>query len=98
MHATFRRISVTPGSAEEVGRLIEQEYLPLIADVPGFHTYTLVALGDDEVTSIGVFDSAESAAEANERARTWVAERLAPFVASPLEARDGAVLVSHRAG
>lgn len=95
MHATYRKLRVNPGVAEEVAELIQAEYLPLLDDVPGFIAYTLVDIGGDEITSIGVFESPESAAEANTRAQSWVAERLKPFIASPLEAKDGPVLVRY---
>lgn len=98
MHATFRRIKTQPGKAAEVARLIEADYLPLIADVAGFVSYTLVDLGDDEVSSVGIFTTAQSADQANETARSWTAETLAPYVASPLEARAGSVLINHQSG
>lgn len=96
MHATFRRIKTKPGQAAKVAELIESEYLPLINDTDGFISYTLVDLGDDEVSSVGVFRTAASADAANSAARSWTAERLSPLVDSPLEARAGVVLVDHR--
>ncbi len=97
MFATMRRIRTSPGSAREVGRLIAAEYVPLVEQVEGYVSYTLVDLGDDEVASVGVFTTAEAAEEANEKARTWTADRLRPLVASPLDAREGEVVVEHRA-
>ena len=96
MHATLRRIKVQPGQAAEVARLIETEYVPQIEGVPGFVSYTLVDLGDDEVSSLGVFADAASAEQANDLARNWTAQSLAPYVASPLDARAGSVLIDHR--
>lgn len=97
MHATYRRIKVKSGKAAEVAALIEAEYLPLIESSAGYVSYTLVGLGDDEVASLGVFADPASAAEANEKAKAWTAERLGPLVSSPLEARAGEVLVRHPA-
>ncbi len=97
MHATFRRIKVKPGKAADVATLIESEYVRMLNGIDGFVSYTLVDVGDDEVASIGLFASAESADAANAAARSWTAERLAPLVASALEARAGAVLVAARA-
>jgi hypothetical protein len=97
MHATFRRIQVNPGKAADVAELIGTEYVAMLNGIDGFVSYTLVDVGDDEVASIGLFTSPESAEEANTAARAWTAERLAPLVASPLEARAGAVLVAARA-
>ena len=96
MHATLRRIKTQPGRAGEVARLIETEYLPQIEGVEGFVSYTLIDLGDDEISSLGVFASQQSAHEANEKAKAWTAATLAPYVASPLDAREGSVLVDHR--
>jgi quinol monooxygenase YgiN len=96
VHAALRRIKVRPGQTEEVARLIESEYLPQIENVEGFVSYTLVDLGDDEISSVGVFTSQAGADHANEAARSWTAEVLAPYVASPLDARAGSVLVDHR--
>ena len=96
MHATLRRIKTQPGQAAEVARLIESEYLPKIESVEGFISYTLVDLGDDEISSVGVFSDQSGAEQANEAARSWTAEVLAPYVASPLDARAGSVLVDHR--
>ena len=94
MHATIRRIRTKAGKAAEVAALIEAEYLPLLGE--GFVSYTLVDLGDDEVSSIGVFATAEGADAANAKAAAWTKQRLGPLVDSPLDARAGTVLVDVR--
>ena len=96
MHATLRRIKTKPGQAAEVARLIEEQYLPQIEGVDGYVSYTLIDLGDDEVSSVGVFTTEESAELANQTARSWTAQTLSAYVASPLDARAGAVLIDHR--
>ncbi len=93
MYATVRSIKTNPGGQAEVAALIEAEYVPMMREVEGFISYTLVGIGTDEVTSVGVFTTAESAAAANEAAKTWSAERLMPIVSSPLAANAGPVLV-----
>ena len=96
MHATIRAIKVKPGQAAQVGALIEAEYVPLLQQVDGFVAYTLVDLGNDEVRSLGIFSSEAGAQGANDLARDWTARRLADLVDSPLDAREGAVLVHAR--
>jgi hypothetical protein len=96
MHATLRRIKTKPGQAVEVARLIEEQYLPQIEGVDGFLSYTLIDLGDDEIASVGVFLNEESAELANQTARSWTTQTLSASVASPLDARAGAVLIDHR--
>ena len=92
MHATLRRLKCAAGQAHEVGRLIEAEYIPQLADVPGVVSYTLVDLGDDVVTSLGIFTSEASAVQANDLAQAWARSRLADLGAAPLEAQEGEVL------
>jgi hypothetical protein len=93
VHATVRRLKTQPGKVAEVAALIQAEYVPLLDGVDGFVSYTLVDLGDDEVSSMGLFETESSAREANELARTWVADRLGPLVASPLQAAEGTAVV-----
>jgi hypothetical protein len=93
MHATLRQLKCAPGQAQEVGRLIEAEYLPQLTDVAGVVSYTLVDMGDDRVTSLGVFTTEASAVRANELAQAWARERLAGLGAAPLEATEGTVLL-----
>jgi quinol monooxygenase YgiN len=98
MHATIRSIKVKPGCAEQVATLIESEYVPQLQQVAGFVSYTLADVGDDEVRSLGVFADQSAALRANELARDWTARSLAELVVSPLDAREGTILVDVRDG
>ena len=71
------------------------DYFLKIEGVDGFISYTLIDLGDDEISSLGVFTNEASAQQANATAQAWTAEILAPYVASPLDARAGSVLIHH---
>jgi hypothetical protein len=53
MHATMRSIKTKPGQAATVAELIRTEYLPMLDDIEGFVSYTLVEVGDDSVSSLG---------------------------------------------
>jgi hypothetical protein len=91
----MRSIKAKPGQVATIAELIRTEYLPMMDDIDGFVSYTLVDLGDDTVSSVGVFMGADAADRANAKAREWTAERLMPYVDSPLSAHAGAVLVAH---
>ncbi len=95
MHATLRRLRCAPGKAGDVAELIEAEYVPQLRDVEGVVSYTLVDVGEDEISSLGVFESEPAAATANDLAVAWARERLASLGAAPLDASDGLVLVHH---
>lgn len=97
MHATIRSIKAKPGQAATVAELIRTEYLPMLDTIDGFVSYTLVDVGDDTISSVGVFRQADAADEANAKAKAWTAERLMPYVDSPLSAGAGAVLIAHPA-
>lgn len=93
MHAAMRRMKCAPGKAPEVARLIEAEYIPQLTEVDGVVSYPLIHLGGDEVASLGVFTSEQSAVKANELAMAWAKARLQAFGAASLEALDGEVLL-----
>ena len=95
MHATLRRLRCAPGKASDVAQLIEAEYVPQLTDVDGVISYTLVDVGDDEITSLGVFKSESAATTTNELAVAWAKKRLASLGAAPLDASQGVVLVHH---
>lgn len=95
MHATLRSIKAKPGQAAAVTALIRSEYLPMLDDIDGFVSYTLVDGGDDTVSSVGLFTEAGAADEANAKAKAWTAEKLMPYVDSPLSAAAGPVVISY---
>jgi hypothetical protein len=95
MHATLRRLRCAPGKASDVAQLIEAEYVPQLRDVDGVVSYTLDDVGDDEISSLGVFESESAATRGNEIAVAWAKERLASLGAAPLDASQGVVLVHH---
>jgi hypothetical protein len=96
MHATLRRLRCAPGKASEVADLIEAEYVPQLKDVNGVVSYTLVDVGEDEISSLGIFESEPAATKANDMALAWAKDRLASLGTAPLEASQGVVLVHHR--
>jgi hypothetical protein len=95
VHATLRSIKTKPGQARTVADLIRSEYLPMLDEIDGFVSYILVDGGDDTVSSVGVFTEVDAAEEANARAKAWTAEKLMPYVDSPLSAAAGAVVISY---
>jgi hypothetical protein len=98
MHATLRRLRCAPGKASDVADLIEAEYVPQLKDVDGVVSYTLVDVGEDQISSLGVFETESAATTANELAIAWAIERLASLGAAPLDASQGVVLVHHLFG
>lgn len=98
MHATLRGLRCAPWKASEVADLIETEYVPQLEGLDGVVSYTLVDVGADEISSLGVFEREQAATQANEMALAWAKDRLACLGAAPLEASEGAVLLHYRFG
>lgn len=95
MHATMRSIKAKPGQAGAVAELIRTEYLPMLDEIDGFVSYTLIDVGNDSVASVGVFTEPDAADRANAKAQQWTTDRLMPYVDSPLSADAGAVMIAY---
>jgi quinol monooxygenase YgiN len=97
MYASTRRIKCKPGKAQEVAQRIEEQFVPQMRTVAGFVGYYLVDVGDDEISSISIFQNQAGAEQANQMAGAWTKQTLGDIVAGPLEARAGEVLVNAQA-
>ena len=64
------------GDAHDLARRAEQGILPIFRSQPGFKAYS-VAMGDDEVLSLSVWDTRADAEAGSEAAARWVAENMA---------------------
>jgi hypothetical protein len=85
-------------SVNEVQQRVEQEFLPLLKQNPGFRGYYLVDCASPEsgniVTSISLFDSWESALASNDIAKQFIKARLADLLPDPAQAVGGEVILS----
>jgi hypothetical protein len=93
MFASIRRYNVDPGSVEEIGRLVQEGFVPIIRQIPGFVAYSIVDGGNGVVASISVYESREAAEQSNQDAADWVGENLASFMPSAPQVTAGEVIV-----
>ena len=76
MYAIIRRY--TPKTAtdqktvDEFKRRIEENFVPHIQDIRGFHSYAVLNVGNRELFSINVFEDREGAAESTRQAQEFV--------------------------
>ena len=76
MHVSIRRYeSVDESRKAELVKLVDEQLLPTLSELPGFSGYSLVDAGDGVITSVGFFDSAEHADESSRVAANWVREQ-----------------------
>ncbi|MGA8657406.1 MAG: hypothetical protein WB586_14770 [Chthoniobacterales bacterium] len=81
MYASIRRYKTD--SAAEVTRLVNEEFVPQINNLPGFLAYYVIDTGEAMLASISVFESKDGAEESNRMAASWVKGRLPGLLGPP---------------
>ena len=91
MYATVRRYEgVTDVS--EAGRLVEEGFIPIISEMPGFVAYYWVDAGDGVMVATSVFEHKDAEEQSTFVAGEFVAEHLAPLLPNPPQVTAGEVL------
>jgi hypothetical protein len=83
MFAAIRRYQTDPDSLDEVVRQVNEGFVPLIGDMPGFVAYIALNAGQGEFGTVSVFEDQRSAEESNRAAEEWVSENLSELLPSP---------------
>ena len=96
MYVAVRRYEGVPDS-QKVAQLVQEKYVPIISEMPGFVAYYCVDAGDGVMVSTSVFEHKDAEEQTNFRAGQFVAEHLAPWMPNPPQVTAGEV-VSHKAG
>jgi hypothetical protein len=101
MYATIRRYTpkgetITKSKIEELQHRIEQGFLPIVQEVPGFHCYYVLG-GEKELVSISIFESQSGAQESGRRAAEFVRkDPLKDLLGTPVVS-EGELLVTKEA-
>jgi hypothetical protein len=77
MYATIRRYATKdPSSAKNLftglKQRIEDNFVPRLQDVPGFHCYYAVNADDRELVTVSIFETPDGAKESTRRAAEFV--------------------------
>jgi hypothetical protein len=75
----------------EITQQVNQGFVPIISQTPGFVAYYLVDAGDDIGATVSVFQDQAGAEESNRMAADWVRQHIASLVASAPEITAGEV-------
>jgi hypothetical protein len=94
MYAAVRRYEGVT-DPKEVARQMEEHFLPMISEMPGFVAYYWVDAGDGVVVTTSVFEHKEAEEETNWRAGDFTAQHIASLVPNPPQITDGEV-VAHK--
>jgi hypothetical protein len=94
MYALVRRGKPLWGKGGEVIRRAREGLLPTLSRLPGFVSYDIISLPDDTLLATTLFDTRDSADQANQSFVIWVREQeLASLFVVPPEAMVGQVFV-----
>jgi heme-degrading monooxygenase HmoA len=85
MYMVIRRLKVKPHLLGEAIQRVENGYVPIVSNEPGFVAFYGVEVGEGEGLTISVFETQESAEDANKSALVWAGENLAPLAQGPAE-------------
>jgi hypothetical protein len=95
MYVAVRRYEGVTDS-EKVAKLVDEGFLPIISEMPGFVAYYCVDAGDGVIVSTSVFEHKAAEEQSTFRAGEFVQEHLAPLLPNPPQVTAGEVVASRR--
>ena len=95
MYATIRRYDGVTNPSEAIRR-VNEGFIPIISEIPGFAAYYWVDAGGGVMISVSVFQDRASAEESNSRASDYVRENLVSVLPNRPQITAGEV-VAHTA-
>lgn len=93
MYAVVRRYEGVTDPAE-TGRRVNDGFVPLLRQVPGFVAYYWVDAGDGTMVSTSVFEDRAGAEESVKRAAEFVRASLASLLPNPPQITAGEVVAA----
>lgn len=93
MYAAVRRYEGV-SDPSEAGRVVDEGFVPLMRQVPGFVAYYWVDAGNGVMVSTSVFQDRAGADESVSRAADFVRENLATLLPNPPQIMAGEVMAS----
>jgi len=91
MYATVRRYEGVSNPTEAAQR-VNEGFVPLISQIPGFVAYYWVDAGSGVMISTSVFQDQASAEESNRRAADYVRQNLVSLLPNPPQITAGEVV------
>jgi hypothetical protein len=93
MYVTVRRYDGV-SDPQKVAQLVDEGFIPIISELPGFVAYYFADAGDGIMVSTSVFEHKDAEEQSNFRAGQFVAENLAPLLPNPPQVSAGEVVAS----
>lgn len=92
MHGMIRRYRVRLGTVAQAARYAEKEFLPLVRQISGFVSCHLLDAGNDVLTCMATFETADGVTEAVRVSREWFRDEWSSFRPIPPEVVTGEIL------
>ncbi|MGW5324890.1 hypothetical protein [Streptomyces sp. NPDC004014] len=93
MYAVVRRYEGVTDPAE-AGRLVDEGFVPILRQVPGFVAYYWVDAGNGVMLSTSVYEDRAGAEESVERAADFVRDHLASLLPNAPQVTSGQVVAA----
>ncbi len=90
MYVSIRRYETT--SVEEVARRVQEGFVPIMRQAPGYIAYYAIDVGAGFVASISIFETQAQADDSNRMAAEWVRQNIVELFAGPPELTAGPVV------
>jgi hypothetical protein len=94
MFTSIRKYSVRRGSAEELARRVQESFVSMLRQMPGFRGYYLLDGGLDVLITISMFDTVDEAIESNAKSADWVRNHVLEFTKGMPEVMVGHTLIA----
>ena len=93
MFVAIRQYKIRLDAVDEVTRQVQEGFLPLIRQSPGFIDYYWLNAGNGFLVSLSIFQDRATAEASTELAADYVRQHLATLVRNPPEVIEGEVIL-----
>jgi hypothetical protein len=93
MYAVIRSYTFT--DTAEVRRLVQEEFIPIVGDIPGILSYYLVEGEGGRLSTVTISEEKSGIEESTQRAADWVRDRLSSLIVSGPDVMMGEVTFEH---
>lgn len=89
MYVAMRAYRANPGSADEIKRRVQEGFVPLVSQIPGFSAHHLMGGPNDTVVSVSLFEDQAGADESSRIVADWAEQHLSGLLQAPPDAAAG---------
>jgi oxalate decarboxylase/phosphoglucose isomerase-like protein (cupin superfamily) len=92
MYASVRLTQAKPGTVEEIGQRVTDDFVAIVSRIPGFVGYYVINVGGDKLVTVSIFEDDKGARASIQASHDWVSENITEWLAQPLEIMEGRVI------